>query len=145
MVYRQHLQRYSVWYVVMFQSWVIHPVTWHSWGWVSGFELVLYSATLAIMHKNRGGDARAKRSNARLLLLSTGLLAMITIFLIVQAFFGEQMWITNEFYPGGTAGYFADHAAIWYETLGSAAGVVLSLMSDGFLVRLFRSNTYSSR
>lgn len=96
--------------------------------------MALYFATLAIMHQNRGGDTRVKGSNKRLLILSTGLLIMITIFLIVQAIFGEQMWITNENYPGGTAGYFADHSAIWYETLGSAAGVVLSLMSDGFLV-----------
>ena len=66
--------------------------------------------------------------------MSNGLLSMITISLIVQAIFGEEMWITNADYPGGSPAYLADHAAVWYETLGSASTIVLSLISDGFLV-----------
>lgn len=105
----------------------------------TGVELVLYFATITLIRRDRARDRTVgvrehKRSNLVFLWLSNGLLSMITIYLIVQAFFGEEMWITYENYPGGTAMYFADHASVWYETLGSAAGVVLSLMSDGFLV-----------
>ncbi|KAI0710873.1 hypothetical protein C8Q76DRAFT_798391 [Earliella scabrosa] len=100
-----------------------------------GVELVLYFASVKIMlgSKTRR-DAETARGNTVLLWLSSGQLVMITISLIVQCFFGEAMWITNENYPGGTAAYFGAHASVWYETLGSAACVVLSLMSDGFLI-----------
>ena len=32
------------------------------------------------------------------------------------------------------AKYYADNAAVWYQTMGSAASVVLNWMSDAFLV-----------
>ena len=59
---------------------------------------------------------------------------MITIYVAVQAVFGQEMWIVHADYPGGSGQYLADNAAAWYETLGSAASVVLNLMSDGLLV-----------
>ncbi|KAI0739369.1 hypothetical protein C8Q80DRAFT_1221876 [Daedaleopsis nitida] len=99
-----------------------------------GVELVFYFATLSIISRSNRQEKAAKQSNIRLSVLSTVLISMITIFVIVQAIFGEQMWITNEDYPGGTAAYFANHAAVWYETLGTTASVVLSLTSDGFLI-----------
>ncbi|TFK82244.1 hypothetical protein K466DRAFT_666628 [Polyporus arcularius HHB13444] len=98
-----------------------------------GIELALYFTSVWLMLHGRERRDRG-RSNRIFLVLSTGLLCMITIFLIVQAMFGQEMWILNEGYPGGTAQYFADHAAVWYETLGSASSVVLSLMSDAFLI-----------
>lgn len=79
------------------------------------------------------GEAR-RRSDRRFLYLSTGLLLMITIYVSVQAVFGEEMWLVHVDYPGGSGQYLADNAAVWYQTLGSAASIVLNLMSDGLLV-----------
>ncbi len=59
---------------------------------------------------------------------------MITIYVAVQAVFGQEMWIVHADYPGGSGPYLADHAAVWYQTLGSAASVVLNFMSDALLV-----------
>ena len=61
---------------------------------------------------------------------------MITIYVAVQAIFGEEMWILNVDYPGGSEAYFVDHVSVWYQTLGTTASVVLNFLSDGFLVRL---------
>ncbi|OBZ73323.1 hypothetical protein A0H81_06836 [Grifola frondosa] len=44
------------------------------------------------------------------------------------------MWIVNANYPGGSEAYFAAYASVWYQTMGSAASVVLSLLSDGLLI-----------
>ena len=54
----------------------------------------------------------------------------------VQGVFGEEMWIVNADYPGGTAQYFADHSSVWYETLDTAVVVVTNLGTDGYQVRL---------
>ena len=67
--------------------------------------------------------------------LSTGLLCMITIYLFAQNFFGQEMWIIHEGYPGGSGQYYADHAAVWYQTMGSASSVVMNWMSDAYFVR----------
>ena len=67
--------------------------------------------------------------------LSTGLLCLITVYLFAQNFFGEEMWIVHAGYPDGSGQYYADNAAVWYQTMGSAASVVLNWMSDAFLVR----------
>ena len=85
-----------------------------------------------IVHGIQRGRSRAK--DGLFFALSTFLLVMITIFLIVQAIFGEEMWIVNEGYPGGSAQYFADHSAVWYQTFGSAAGVAINAVSDAVLV-----------
>ncbi|KAJ2973934.1 hypothetical protein NUW54_g11974 [Trametes sanguinea] len=97
-----------------------------------GVELVLYFASVWLILQARGRTS--KRSDRLFLFFSTGLLLMITIYVAVQAVFGQEMWIVNANYPGGSAQYLADNAAIWYETLGSAASVVLNLMSDGLLI-----------
>ena len=59
---------------------------------------------------------------------------MTTVYIAVQAVFGEEMWITHVGYLGGSGQYLADNAAVWYQTLGSAASIVLNLMSNGLLV-----------
>ncbi len=93
---------------------------------------MLYFASTAIILRNK--DPRNEKSFRLFLYLSTGLLLMITIYVAVQAVFGQEMWIVHANYPGGSAAYLADNAAVWYQTLGSAASVVLNLMSDGLLV-----------
>ncbi|TBU44171.1 hypothetical protein BD309DRAFT_1000670 [Dichomitus squalens] len=101
-------------------------------GILYGVELVLYAVSTSIMLNNK--DERNTRSYRLFLLLSTGLLLMITVYVAVQALFGEEMWIIHADYPGGSAAYQADHAAVWYETLGSVASVALNLISDGLLL-----------
>ncbi|KAI0710890.1 hypothetical protein C8Q76DRAFT_75058 [Earliella scabrosa] len=96
-----------------------------------GAELLLYFASVSII---LNGKDRSRRDNRLFLCFSTGLLAMITIYVAVQAVFGQEMWILHKDYPGGSAAYLADNAAVWYQTMGSAASVVLNLMSDGLLL-----------
>ncbi|PIL34500.1 hypothetical protein GSI_03277 [Ganoderma sinense ZZ0214-1] len=109
-----------------------------------GVELVLYFFTVKHVVDSRTrrrqqkgkADAAAEPASIRAILyLSTGLLCMITIYLFAQNFFGEEMWIINEGYTGGSGQYYASHAAVWYQTMGSASSVVMNWMSDGYLVR----------
>lgn len=98
----------------------------------TGIELMLYLASTMIILGNE--DPRNTRSFRVFLYFSTGMLLMITIYVAVEAVFGEEMWIVHANYPGGSAAYLADNAAVWYQTLGSVASIVLNLMSDGLLV-----------
>ncbi|RPD54582.1 hypothetical protein L226DRAFT_442382, partial [Lentinus tigrinus ALCF2SS1-7] len=98
-----------------------------------GIELALYFTSVWFILHGRERKHRG-RSNKIFLFLGTGLLSMITIWFITEEFFGEQMWVVNENYPGGTGQYLADHVSVWYETMGTAASVVLNLMSDAFLI-----------
>ena len=95
---------------------------------------MLYGAGLWLILEDRKRKRNA-RANRTFLLLSTLLVAMNTLFFATQAFFGEDMWIINEGFPGGSAAWFAQNAAIWYQTLGTTAGVIQNAASDGFQVR----------
>ena len=75
-----------------------------------------------------------KRSSRFFISLSTVLLILITIFVAAQSILGEEMWIVNADYPGGSAAYLAAYASVWYQTMGTASSVILQLMSDGLLV-----------
>ena len=106
---------------------------------LAGVELMLYFWTVWLI---RNGNGRDRKSNMRFLYFSTGLLCMITIQVAVQAVFGQEMWIVHADYPGGSGQYLADNAAVWYQTLGSAASIVLNLMSDGLLVSSCAGSPY---
>ena len=95
---------------------------------------MFFFATVKLIGRNK--DERNRRSFRIFFYFSSGILAMITIYVAVQAAFGQEMWIVNVDYPGGSGAYMVDHAAVWYQTLGTTASVVLNVMSDGFLVRL---------
>ncbi|KAI1793756.1 hypothetical protein LXA43DRAFT_875206, partial [Ganoderma leucocontextum] len=97
-----------------------------------GVEVVFYFATATLILRNK--DDRNRRSYRLFFYWSTGILVMITIYVAVQAIFGQEMWIENADYPGGSAAYFVDHAAVWYQTLGTTASVFLNILSDGFLL-----------
>ncbi|KIP09675.1 hypothetical protein PHLGIDRAFT_86270 [Phlebiopsis gigantea 11061_1 CR5-6] len=96
-----------------------------------GIELVLYSASVWLILTNKGKD---RQNNMFFFWFSTALLVCITIQVAVQGVFGEMMWITHADYPGGSAAYFEDNSAVWYETLGSAASILLTLLSDWLLI-----------
>lgn len=72
------------------------------------------------------------------MIFNTAMLFLITIFVAVQAVFGQEMWIVNAGFEGGPAAYLASHSSVWYETLGTAASIILQLMSDAFLVSQVR-------
>ena len=92
---------------------------------------MLYFHTLrAIFRKSR----KYRRADVVFATLSSVNLSLVTIFLATFSVFGQEMWILHPDYPGGSAAYLADNAAVWYQTMGSAASVVLNLMSDGLLV-----------
>ena len=105
-------------------------------GWhVTGVEVVLYVQTMQALLRR---DTKHPRTNRFFAILSTALLFLITIFVAVQAVFGEEMWIVNANFEGGSAAYLATHASVWYQTMGTTASIVLQLMSDALLVSRVR-------
>ena len=107
---------------------------------------MMYAETVLLIQNARKGPhdphSSANAHDHRLfLLLSTGLLCLITVYLFAQNFFGEEMWIINEGYSGGSQQYYANHAAVWYQTMGSASSIVMNWMSDGYLVSRMRESS----
>ncbi|KAH9934031.1 uncharacterized protein BXZ73DRAFT_46071 [Epithele typhae] len=96
-----------------------------------GIELMLYFATVYIVLNVKD---QSRQFHTLFLVFSTALLFLITIFVAVQSVFGEMMWIVNEDFPGGSAAYLATHADVWYQTMGSVAGVLLTVLSDALLL-----------
>ncbi|KIJ65818.1 hypothetical protein HYDPIDRAFT_151450 [Hydnomerulius pinastri MD-312] len=97
-----------------------------------GVELVLYFNTMQILLKNRG-SARQK-SDRFMIIFSSAVLFLITIYVATESILGQEMWIVNADYPGGSAAYLAAYASAWYQTMGTASGIILQLMSDGLLI-----------
>ena len=97
----------------------------------AGVNLVLYIQTMRIYATS---NSTHKKSTRFFMSFSTAMLILITIFVIVQSIFGQEMWIVNANYPGGSAAYLATYASVWYQTMGTTASVILQLMSDGLLV-----------
>ena len=103
--------------------------------YLEGMELCVYFLTARAMFSRK---TRSVPSDKFFLLFSTCLLLLNTVFVATQAVFGEEMWITNANYPGGMNAYLEDFVSVWYQTFGTAASIVLNLLSDGLLVRLLR-------
>ncbi len=68
---------------------------------------MFYLMSARLLLNSRRAHPR-QQSDKWLLLLNTGLIVMITIFLIAQNFFDQEMWVMNEGYPGGSGQYYAD-------------------------------------
>lgn len=97
---------------------------------LAGVVLVLYFRILRLMYNNR------KRTfmDTFMVVFSTVLVLLNTIFWTTQTYFGEMMWITHADYPGGSDQYWADFGSVWYQIWGMAACVVCNLMNDALLV-----------
>ncbi|KAI0777554.1 hypothetical protein BD413DRAFT_182180 [Trametes elegans] len=95
-----------------------------------GVELVLYFMTLRQIVRNRHRTSMDKF----LVVFTTIILVLITIYWTTQAFFGQQMWVVHAEYQGGMDAYLEDHAAVWYQTWGSAAVMTSNLMSDALML-----------
>ena len=100
---------------------------------------MMYFASIRIMKRRRVRGVHA-RGSCFLLVYSTGLLLLITIWVVVQATLGQQLWITNS----GDTGYLVERVPTWYQIMGTVANVMLNLMSDGLLVSLHSSTSLTS-
>ncbi|PCH43238.1 hypothetical protein WOLCODRAFT_73896 [Wolfiporia cocos MD-104 SS10] len=99
-------------------------------GILYGAKLVLYIISMRSLLTSR----QRSSSDNFYILFSTALLLLITVFVVTQAIFGGEMWIANAGYPGGPSAYLNRYASVWYETLGTAASVVLNLLADALMI-----------
>ncbi|KAI8977824.1 hypothetical protein BD414DRAFT_156735 [Trametes punicea] len=95
-----------------------------------GVELTVYILTIQEITRRRKPNSKDKF----LVLFSTVLLLLNTVFVATEAVFGEEMWIVNADYPGGQDAYLEDFASVWYQTFGTAASIVLNLCSDALMI-----------
>ena len=79
-------------------------------------------------------DEWHKSTNVFFVAFSTFLLILVTIEVATEGVFGELMWITDANFPGGAEGFLGANVNVWYQTLGSAASLVLTVSSDWLLV-----------
>ncbi|KAI0369733.1 hypothetical protein BV20DRAFT_332691 [Pilatotrama ljubarskyi] len=96
-----------------------------------GVQLILYFMTVrALLRQTR----KPTRSDIFFVLFSTALLLLNTISVATNSAFGQEMWVVNQDYPGGADAYLEDYATVWYQTFGTAAGLVLQALASGLLV-----------
>ncbi|KAI0635018.1 hypothetical protein C8Q77DRAFT_669634 [Trametes polyzona] len=95
-----------------------------------GVELVLYFMTIRQIYINK----HKTRMDKFLVVFSTILLVLNTIYWTTQSYFGQQMWVVHADYPGGMDAYLNDNVAVWYQTWGSAAVMVSNLMADALMM-----------
>jgi len=101
-------------------------------GILYGVELILYFMTIYAVWKTP--SCRRSKSDRFFSLYSTVLLAMMTIDISTNAFWGQQMWITDRDKPGGVLAFIANEESVWYQTFGTTSSIVLILMGDALLI-----------
>ncbi|KAI0746596.1 hypothetical protein C8Q80DRAFT_1219953 [Daedaleopsis nitida] len=94
-----------------------------------GIVLVLYVQTVVKILEMRTRSPTDKF----MMVFSTVLLIMNTIYWTTQAYFGQMMWVVHSDYPGGADAYWRANGSVWYQTWGIVASVVCNLMSDALL------------
>ncbi|CDO73851.1 hypothetical protein BN946_scf185016.g8 [Trametes cinnabarina] len=97
---------------------------------IYGVELTVYILTIQAIRRRR----QATSTDKLLIAFSTAILLLNTIFVATESVFGEEMWIVNADYPGGSSAYIEDFASVWYQTFGTAASIVLNLFSDALMI-----------
>ncbi|KAJ2979958.1 hypothetical protein NUW54_g11067 [Trametes sanguinea] len=95
-----------------------------------GVELTVYILTIQAIRRR----PRTSYTDKLLVVFSTILLLLNTIFVATESVFGEEMWVVNANYPGGSDAYLEDFASVWYQTFGTAASIVLNLFSDALMI-----------
>lgn len=86
----------------------------------------------AIMRKRH---SRETRFDIVWTICSGAALLLNTAYVATEFVFGQEMWIVSAKQPGGQAAYLADHASVWYQTLGTAASILLNLLTHALMVR----------
>ncbi|KAH9837914.1 uncharacterized protein C8Q71DRAFT_568452 [Rhodofomes roseus] len=97
-----------------------------------GIELVIYGASMRVLYQRK--SQHRNRVDIFFMVFSTVLLLCCTINLAANCVFGEEWWIVNQNYPGGSEQWFADNAAVWYQTWASAANVLVQILADALLI-----------
>ncbi|KAI9066057.1 hypothetical protein FKP32DRAFT_437585 [Trametes sanguinea] len=97
---------------------------------IYGVELTVYILTIQAIRRR----PRPSSKDKLLVVFSTILLLLNTIFVATESVFGEEMWVVNANYPGGSDAYLEDFASVWYQTFGTAASIVLNLFSDALMI-----------
>ena len=99
---------------------------------VIGIELVLYFQLIRLLL----GLQKRTRMDVFLIVFSTVLLVLNTIFWVSQVWLGDLAWIVHPGYPGGAEAYLYANTSVWYQLWGTAASVACNLMNDALLVSL---------
>lgn len=68
------------------------------------------------------------------------MLLLITIWMAVQAIFGQHMWLLDADFSGGPDAYWEANIGVWYMDWATMTIIVLQLMTDALMVR--RVHTY---
>jgi len=113
-------------------------LTQHAFYIANQFECILYGIALCLYYMTLrlllSKQRRRAPTDRFLITYSTVLIVLVTIPMVADKIFGEEMWIVNAGYPGGPDAYLAANAGVWYETMGTAATVLLNLLGDGLMV-----------
>ncbi|KAH9915533.1 uncharacterized protein B0H18DRAFT_885862 [Fomitopsis serialis] len=96
-----------------------------------GIELVIYGASMKVLFRRK---QQQNKTDTFFMVFSTVLLLCCTINLAANCVFGEEWWIVNQNYPGGSEQWFAENAAVWYQTWASAANILVQLLADALLI-----------
>ncbi|KAJ7596333.1 hypothetical protein C8J56DRAFT_722979, partial [Mycena floridula] len=68
------------------------------------------------------------------LVVSSLLLALITVYVVMNTAVGELMWIDHRDTPGGPILYFLSILSRWWHIVGDAAGQATNIVADGLLI-----------
>lgn len=103
-------------------------------GPLPGIELCLYFRTVHISLNRRGA---APRSTVFYQVFSTVMLVLTTVWVAAGSRFGQELWVLGQNYPGGPIAYGLAHTSDLYNVVSGAASIVLQLMADCLMVRLW--------
>ncbi|KAI6032638.1 hypothetical protein F5J12DRAFT_795639 [Pisolithus orientalis] len=101
-----------------------------------GVELSLYCQTMRALGCSATGSRDSLSHHTVIIYrcFSSLFLFLVSIFVLVEAIFGQQMWIIHYGYVGGMAQLYVDQSSVWYQILGLMAIVLLQLSSDALLI-----------
>jgi hypothetical protein len=114
-----------------------------SWYIGNAFFAILYGLQISmcfqsVYYLNVGEGSR--KSKMFYSGFSATLLALITIALACNLWFGQSMWIEHRNVAGGPVAFFGENIAAWYNTLGTAADVTANVLGDGLM--LYRCHVF---
>lgn len=90
-------------------------------------ELALYFETMYVMLIRR----ERKRHAIFYAIFSSVMILLITVWIITEAYFGEELWVLSRTLSGGSS----LRARVWFFGCGTLAIIVLQLMTDALMVR----------
>ncbi|KAJ6577325.1 hypothetical protein B0H19DRAFT_553347 [Mycena capillaripes] len=114
-----------------------------SWYIGNAFFAILYGLQISMYFQSvyylKAGEG-SRRSKMLYIAFSSALMALITIALAANLYYGQAMWIEHRDVDGGPAAFFGNNIAIWYNTFGTAADVTANVLGDGLM--LYRCHVF---